>query len=202
METLETSAVIKCIKFNGYKIDLTTNVKGQPVARLSRFMTMGKNKNQWKHIEGFYFPTEQRREEWVKEKIAAISANIKAETDRKQAKKDVRANMVNPFKVGQIFYDSWGYDQTNIDFYQIVEVKERSVILQEIGASYVPNTQGMDCSNVKPNPSHKVGEPFLKPVVVSIGYNDNKPSYYLKSRHGWISEYTQEEKGVYSSWYH
>lgn len=28
----------------------------------------------------------------------------------------------SPIKVGAIFYESWGYDQTNIDFFQVVRV--------------------------------------------------------------------------------
>jgi hypothetical protein len=31
-------------------------------------------------------------------------------------------------EVGQILYSSWGYDQTNIDFYQIVRVSEKGSV--------------------------------------------------------------------------
>jgi len=33
----------------------------------------------------------------------------------------------NPVKVNDIFYSSWGYDQTNIDFYQVIKVMKKSV---------------------------------------------------------------------------
>ena len=31
-------------------------------------------------------------------------------------------------EVGQILYSSWGYDQTNIDFYQIVRVSDKGTV--------------------------------------------------------------------------
>lgn len=33
----------------------------------------------------------------------------------------------NPVKVNDIFYSSWGYEQTNIDFFQVVKVMKKSV---------------------------------------------------------------------------
>ncbi len=36
------------------------------------------------------------------------------------------------FKVGQIFYNSWGYEQTNVDFYQVVKVTDKSVEFRAI----------------------------------------------------------------------
>jgi len=38
----------------------------------------------------------------------------------KPPKEDLRQNELA--KVGDIFYNSWGYDQTNIDWYQVVQV--------------------------------------------------------------------------------
>ncbi len=35
-------------------------------------------------------------------------------------------------KIDDIFYDSWGYDQTNIDFYQVVGITDKSVKLKAI----------------------------------------------------------------------
>jgi hypothetical protein len=35
-------------------------------------------------------------------------------------------------KVGDIFYNSWGYEQTNIDFYQVVSTTAKTITLQQI----------------------------------------------------------------------
>lgn len=36
-------------------------------------------------------------------------------------------------RVGDILYSSWGYDQTNIDFYKVVKVSAASVWIQKVG---------------------------------------------------------------------
>lgn len=55
-------------------------------------------------------------------------------------------------KVGDIFYTSWGYDQTNIDFYKIVAVKNKTISYVSIGEdrTYTGPMQG----TVVPNINH------------------------------------------------
>lgn len=36
------------------------------------------------------------------------------------------------FNVGEYAYDSWGYDQTNIDFYKVVKRTEKTIWLQPV----------------------------------------------------------------------
>lgn len=36
-------------------------------------------------------------------------------------------------KVGDIFYTSWGYDQTNVEFFKVVRATEKSIWVQETG---------------------------------------------------------------------
>ena len=45
--------------------------------------------------------------------------------------------------VGEIFYNSWGYDQTNIDFYQVVSVTEKTVSIRAIRAEEAENDYSM-----------------------------------------------------------
>jgi hypothetical protein len=35
--------------------------------------------------------------------------------------------------VGDIFYSKWGYDQTNLDYYQVVKTTAKTVALRKIG---------------------------------------------------------------------
>ena len=43
--------------------------------------------------------------------------------------------------VGDIFYSTWGYDQTNVDFWQVVELKgTQTAIIREIRAEVSRNT--------------------------------------------------------------
>ena len=59
-------------------------------------------------------------------------------------------------KVGDILYSSWGYDQTNIEFFKVVKVSDFSVWIQGIGKEIVEvtgwahqNVVPVDCSEVK-----------------------------------------------------
>ena len=40
----------------------------------------------------------------------------------------------HPLKLGDILVSSWGYDQTNVDFYQVVRVTRSSVGIRQIKA--------------------------------------------------------------------
>ena len=59
------------------------------------------------------------------------------EIPEKKTRKTSKKEPVNKYgvKVGDLFYDSWGYEQTNIDFYQVVALKGTTqVILKAIRA--------------------------------------------------------------------
>lgn len=36
------------------------------------------------------------------------------------------------FQIGDIFVESWGYEQTNVDFYQVIKLNAASVVLRKI----------------------------------------------------------------------
>ena len=47
------------------------------------------------------------------------------------------------FKVGDILSASWGYEQTNIDFFQVVKVTEKTATIREIEQTKEYNPQAM-----------------------------------------------------------
>lgn len=57
-------------------------------------------------------------------------------------------------KVGDILYSSWGYDQTNIDFYKVLAVTKASVKIAEIPSRVVadngPSVSVMPDTNAAP----------------------------------------------------
>ena len=60
-----------------------------------------------------------------------------AEQIRTEEPKKAKPEPVNKYgvKVGDVFYDSWGYEQTNIDFYQVIALRGKTqVVLAAIGA--------------------------------------------------------------------
>ena len=65
-------------------------------------------------------------------------------------------------KAGHILESSWGYEQTNRDFYQVVEVKgEKSVVIRKIASKLDHNTCGRN-DYVVADPDNFTGEPMLK----------------------------------------
>jgi hypothetical protein len=45
-------------------------------------------------------------------------------------------------KVGDIFYTSWGYDQTNVEFYKVIRATKSSVWVQQTGQTREDATYG------------------------------------------------------------
>ena len=59
--------------------------------------------------------------------------------------------------VNQILYASWGYEQTNIDYYVIVKVSAASIWVQPIGHIY-ENYTGAMSATVTPNVNDPKGK--------------------------------------------
>jgi len=136
--------------------------------------------------------TEAMHEYFVKTWVASMEKQQAYE----KAKAAAKASAVNPFKVGDLMYDSWGYDQTNIDFFQVVEVGKKSVKVRKISQNYVKSA-GMDCEYVSPAVDQFISEPILKMVKVYVGDQTGTVSICI----GGLMKYTQGEKGVYQSHY-
>ena len=55
-----------------------------------------------------------------------------------EAHKDDPTPNVDGVRVGELFYASWGYDQTNIDFWQVVALKgKHTAVIREIACEYI-----------------------------------------------------------------
>ncbi|BCA97241.1 hypothetical protein TUM19329_36020 (plasmid) [Legionella antarctica] len=67
-------------------------------------------------------------------------------------------------QIGSILYTSWGYEQTNIDFYEVTRLIGKTTLeLREISQSCVPGQYGLS-GKTKPIPSHFVSDPFKKRI--------------------------------------
>lgn len=78
----------------------------------------------------------------MKEKIIKTITRLMEWEDRKLERKEAR-KAASTVKVGDIFYTSWGYDQTNVNFYKVVSVRgKQTVELREIGSKIVSTDGG------------------------------------------------------------
>ena len=140
-----------------------------------------------KPVNNFYFHTYERMEQSIQE----IIKRQQVQKERKEQRKKTRMDYIPQSKPGDIFVCSWGYDQTNIDFYLLLEVHGKTGIFIEIGSKNVEGTSGFDCCNVVADPSRKIGDIFRKQILP--GEQINLASY--KYCHKW------DGREEYCSWY-
>lgn len=81
--------------------------------------------------------------------------------ERKAARAALKAS--DHWTVGDTVYTSWGYDQTNVEFYQITEVKARSVKVRQIRVNNSDHGQPGG-GKVAPRRFEYVGPEFLCPL--------------------------------------
>lgn len=134
---------------------------------------------------------------------------------QKQVKLEARKRFLNPFKVGDIVHHSWGYDQTNCDFYQVVEVLKVSVILRKIGSKTVPGSEGSMCDSQMPDKDAfvekghhaltKYGDnitPENSTILKRVSFyvkEDGSLRYFIPVSYGWCDLW--EGKSEPRSWY-
>lgn len=156
----------------------------------------------FKSVQHFRYGTIERMimgiEEFINNNKKNDDEKTKYKEDQKAKQQAGKDNINDIIKVGDILYDSWGYDQTNIDFYQVTKILGASVMIRPIKSEIVDNNDGGHSMSayVKPVKDDFTGDEIMKKVKFT---GDN--NYYLPSKYGSISKYTKGEKGVYSSWY-
>jgi len=97
-------------------------------------------------------------------------------------------NMKNPYKKGDILYSSWGYDQTNVNFFQVIKTKPKSVVLRSISGDYTET--GFMSGQTKPKKNVFVRDfrfgdsPFLKKVGLSGTVKIDQSRYASKWKGG------------------
>jgi hypothetical protein len=150
----------------------------------------------FKYVQNYRYGKKERLLKSLSDFIEREESFIKRKDEEKALKKQRREDLKNPFVIGDILYDSWGYEQTNIDFFQVTNVTDKSVYLRPIASEIVSGTEGRDSANVKPVKDKFIGEEIRKPLVVTTWSETPR----ISSRHGGLSPYTYGDKGVYSSW--
>lgn len=106
----------------------------------------------------------------------------------------------NPLKVGDLLECSWGYEQTNVDFYQVVKTSRRSVMLRKISSRSVDGSQGFMSCKVTPCKDQFVGEPMTKRVSVRKD-RDGKVSCSVTMTSYAYAYPCKENAEAYCSWY-
>lgn len=121
----------------------------------------------------------EQAEAYVASIKAKIDEKVKAKEARLAEKAKAREEFVNPYKAGDILYSSWGYEQTNREFYQVVAVGNRSLKLREIGYNVVRSTSW--CSeDIAPAKDKFVSDEIHRVNIVVVVWS-GKAGHTIKS---------------------
>lgn len=83
-------------------------------------------------------PTWYYRFKSIEQRLAEVDKTIKNVSERLERKNQANASKAvatanHGVKVGDVFRSSWGYDQTNIDYYEVIAVTGKTATICEIG---------------------------------------------------------------------
>lgn len=106
----------------------------------------------WDHV----FRSEAYRDEYITKTITERKRQLAVKQERQQERREWQ----HGFQKGDILYTSWGYDQTNVDYYQVVDVIGKVIVIREI-ESRVARTE-RTAVYVVPSPGHFKGPPMRK----------------------------------------
>jgi len=111
------------------------------------------------------------------------------------------------YKIGDILHGSWGYDQTNCEYWQVVEVKPASVRIKPLRKRKVAGSEGFMCEMLLPIPNEFVEDDYR--LKAGTWPNERKVDSLLKRVNKWgliklydfcyLSKWDGEAN--YNSWY-
>ena len=147
----------------------------------------------------YKFKTPKQLAEFVTAQVECIEQEKETQKNNKKLQEEALKN--HPIDVGTIVYSSWGYDQTNIDFFQVIRRTKSLVVIQKINKAPAPNkSEGVMCRHVVPVKDQFIStETIMKKVNVLLG--SHKPHFYLSHKYGSYSVYDRGDDGCYESWY-
>jgi len=150
-----------------------------------------KAKNPFVH---YRFRNNDERDKYLDKCIENAKAHKVYVQKNRDARKVTDEQMDN-VKIGDIFHWSWGYDQTNCDFFQVTEKHGKMITLQKIGAedANISTGSGMACY-LKARK-----DVFLDrtPIKKMVRFNNGVP--YVSMDFGWCDRWSGSPE--YCSWY-
>ena len=110
---------------------------------------------QQKPLWNYYFTSERNRDKEIEKTVD----NRRDILEYKRKQREERTKYVHTLKEDDILYTSWGYDQTNIDYYQVIKlISPKMVVIREIVSKRT------DDEHVVPAKNKFVGPPMRKKV--------------------------------------
>lgn len=122
----------------------------------------------------YRFGTIERRDQFIANYEQSFTDELGRKAERKAARKGTTEQQAS-VKVGDIFSSSWGYDQTNIDYYEVVKRTACTVTLRKVAQ----RSEGEHISQDRVFPVK--GEYISGPRVHRLQFSKYGPSVTLTS---------------------
>lgn len=125
-------------------------------------------------------------DKWVKEADERLVAHKQMIEARKEKRKPTEEKL-KTIKLGDIYYTSWGWEQTNIDFYQVIEMKGASISLRKISTRMIEQ-DSWGSGKVMPVKDKFIEEKFTKRASFELGMPTFNISSF-KTAYPWDGKY-------------
>ena len=113
-------------------------------------------------------------------------------------RRDLKKSFHTSLKPGDIVYTSWGYDQTNIDFYQVVEVVGRAtVVIRQLDQTRTET--GFMCGHTEPIPGSFRSDSVPMRKIVQVYGEIKRENEYISFAHSSARIWDGKPKNC--SWY-
>lgn len=123
----------------------------------------------WHNVKKLWYARQNAERIAFAQQITGNTAEPAEEETPAQAKETEKTNKFG-VRVGDIFYASWGYEQTNVDFFQVVAlVGNSSVRVREV---YLPRIDEKPVSGMSADRVYKVTREIL-PAVSGVFIKDD-----------------------------
>jgi len=133
-----------------------TNAKGQLCA-------IGFHGRAQKPDFNYRYSNEDKRAQAVARFIESRQAHANAQANYK-----AQRNQPSKLRIGDILVSSWGYDQTNIDFYEVTATRgERTVEIRKIAQTQEPTEWAQGIATPRP------GEYLTQPQTYRVTYGES-----------------------------
>jgi hypothetical protein len=117
--------------------------------------------------------------------------------DAKRKRLEDQKNFAHGLQIGDILVSSWGYDQTNVDYYQVTRLYGKAIGIREIGKKYL-SSDGSGSDKVAPDQGAFVGPEMKKIPRGGYGGASVKINSFA-SAHKWDG---QPDRQTSSGWGH
>jgi len=179
--------------YNLHNVDAPDGVEVAVLVNLDKMQAaffQGKRKKPTWH---FVFESLERLFSRIDKEVETTIEAHKQRAERKAKEKLEAVENRAAVKVGDVFSTNWGFDQTNVEFYQVVEKPSAAtVVVREIGRVTTDEPSGYDSEYCKPDVDAFVG-PTRKARLDK--YGGFKAGYDQ-----WATK-TSPDKSHYRSWY-